>query len=46
MSYARIAEDLNANGVATARGGAQWYAASVRSAERTRERELDAQSGA
>ena len=29
-SYAKIAEGLNAGGVPTAQGGAQWYASTVR----------------
>jgi DNA invertase Pin-like site-specific DNA recombinase len=30
LSFARIAEEMNARGVATGQGGAQWYASSVR----------------
>jgi DNA invertase Pin-like site-specific DNA recombinase len=44
LSFAGIAERLNDEGVATARGGGRWYAASVRSALLTRERELAAQA--
>jgi Recombinase len=44
LSFARIAEQLNHEGIATARGGGRWYAASVRSALLTRERELAAQA--
>jgi hypothetical protein len=44
LSYAAIADGLNREGVATAQGGKRWYAASVRSAVLTRERELAAQA--
>ena len=33
-SFARIADGLNADGVPTAQGGAQWDASTVRAVER------------
>ncbi|NUS73998.1 MAG: recombinase family protein [Corynebacteriales bacterium] len=36
ISYAHIADFLNAQGVATAQGGTRWHASSVRSVERSR----------
>ena len=44
-SYRAIAADLDADGVPTARGG-KWQAASVRSVERTRRLEIEAQAAA
>ena len=32
LSFARIAEEMNARGIRTGQGGAQWYASSVRKA--------------
>ena len=45
LSFAAIAERLNAEKVPTARGARRWWPASVRSALLTRERELAAQAG-
>jgi hypothetical protein len=42
-TLAQIAERLNDEAVPTAQGGSRWWPATVRSAIRTRERELAAQ---
>lgn len=45
-TYRAIAEDFTARGMQTARGSATWYPASIRSAEITRRREIEAQAAA
>ena len=45
-TYRAIAQVMNDQGTPTARGGARWEAATVRSAEITRRREIEAQAAA
>lgn len=45
-TYRAIADVLNAEGIPTARGGVTWHAATIRSAENTRRREIEAQAAA
>jgi hypothetical protein len=46
LSMGAIAQQLNDQGIATARGGQRWYASTVRSALRTHELDQQAEGAA